>query len=94
MPEPSGLQTGVPAPNGSVVICSGSPPSAGSQRLEASKLARRNIAFMDVTFSVQKSITVLHAAFEAEEVRAGKTGDETAAEAWAASTSLSTNCGG
>ena len=34
-------------------------------RLDASKNERHNVAFFDVTFSVQKSITVLHAAFEA-----------------------------
>ena len=39
---------------------------------------------MDVTFSVQKSVTVLHAAFEAQEVKARKAGDHDAAEAWAA----------
>ena len=38
-------------------------------RLEASKKERKNIAFMDVTFSVPKSITVLHAAFEHQEVQ-------------------------
>ena len=31
-------------------------------RLDASKRERKNIAFMDVTFSVPKSVTVLHAA--------------------------------
>ena len=41
-------------------------------RLDASKKARKNVAFMDVTFSVQKSVTVLHAAFEAQEVKARK----------------------
>ena len=53
-------------------------------RLNASKMERKNIAFMDVTFSVQKSITVLHAAFEAQEVKAHAAGDEEAAAAWAA----------
>jgi len=32
--------------------------------------ARKNVAFLDATFSVQKSITVLHAAFEGQVVRA------------------------
>ena len=53
-------------------------------RLNASKQERKNISFMDVTFSVQKSITVLHAAFEAEEVKARAAGDLEAAEAWGA----------
>jgi conjugative relaxase-like TrwC/TraI family protein len=53
-------------------------------RLQASKNERKNIAFMDVTFSVPKSVTVLHAAFEAQEVKARRAGDEQAAEAWAA----------
>jgi conjugative relaxase-like TrwC/TraI family protein len=53
-------------------------------RLDASKRERKNVAFFDATFSVQKSITVLHAAFEAEEVKARAAGDEQAAEAWAA----------
>jgi conjugative relaxase-like TrwC/TraI family protein len=53
-------------------------------RLDASKKARKNVAFLDATFSVQKSITVLHTAFEAQEVNARRDGDEAAAEAWAA----------
>jgi conjugative relaxase-like TrwC/TraI family protein len=53
-------------------------------RLDASKRARKNVAFLDVTFSVQKSVTVLHAAFEAQEVAARKAGDEAAAAAWGA----------
>jgi conjugative relaxase-like TrwC/TraI family protein len=53
-------------------------------RLNASKQERKNISFIDVTFSVQKSITVLHAAFEAEEVKARAAGDLDAAEAWGA----------
>jgi hypothetical protein len=39
-------------------------------RVEAGKKARKNVAFVDATFSVQKSITVLHTAFEAQEVQA------------------------
>ncbi len=39
-------------------------------RLEAGKKSRKNVAFLDATFSVQKSITVLHTAFEAQEVQA------------------------
>jgi conjugative relaxase-like TrwC/TraI family protein len=51
-------------------------------RVEAGKSARHNVAFLDVTFSVQKSVTVLHTAFEAEEVAARKAGDEEAVAAW------------
>jgi conjugative relaxase-like TrwC/TraI family protein len=53
-------------------------------RLDASKKERKNIAFMDVTFSVPKSITVLHAAFEHQEVKARRAGDAESAAAWAA----------
>ncbi|SFW50345.1 MobF family relaxase [Amycolatopsis australiensis] len=42
-------------------------------RLEAGKRARKNVAFLDATFSVQKSVTVLHAAFEAQQVNAQRT---------------------
>jgi len=51
-------------------------------RLDASKRARKNVAFLDVTFSVQKSVTILHAAFEAQEVKALTADDEEAAKAW------------
>ena len=53
-------------------------------RLDAYKNERKNVAFLDVTFSVQKSITVLHAAFEAQEVKARAAGDEESAGNWAA----------
>jgi hypothetical protein len=52
-------------------------------RLDASKRARKNVAFLDVTFSVQKSVTILHTAFEAQEVSARGAGDVNAAQAWA-----------
>ncbi|MCM3846330.1 relaxase domain-containing protein, partial [Pseudonocardia sp. DR1-2] len=51
-------------------------------RTEAGKSARHNVAFLDVTFSVQKSVTLLHTAFEAREVAARNAGDETTAAAW------------
>ena len=38
--------------------------------MEAGKKARKNVTFLDVTFSVQKSMTVLHASFESREVKA------------------------
>ena len=46
------------------------PERRAELRLEAGKRARKNVAFLDATFSVQKSVTVLHAAFEAQEVQA------------------------
>jgi conjugative relaxase-like TrwC/TraI family protein len=61
-----------------------SPERRAELRLDAGKRARHNVAFLDATFSVQKSITVLHAAFEAQEVNAQTDGDEAAAVAWAA----------
>jgi hypothetical protein len=51
-------------------------------RLDAAKRARHNVAFHDATFSVQKSISILHTAFEAKAVAARKAGDTEAAAAW------------
>jgi TrwC relaxase/AAA domain len=51
-------------------------------RVEASKAERKNVAFLDATFSVQKSVTVLHTAFEAQEVAARTAGREEEAAAW------------
>jgi hypothetical protein len=45
-------------------------------RLLAEKSTRSAVAFLDVTFSVQKSVTVLHTAFEAQEVAARRAGDQ------------------
>jgi len=53
-------------------------------RLDASKNEQHNVSYYDVTFSVPKSITVLHAAFEAQEVKARHAGETRAAEAWGA----------
>ncbi|MEC3974569.1 MobF family relaxase [Amycolatopsis sp. H20-H5] len=44
-------------------------------RLAAGKSARKNVAFLDATFSVQKSVTVLHTAFEAQQVTAERTAE-------------------
>ncbi|GLZ49481.1 hypothetical protein Acsp06_56660 [Actinomycetospora sp. NBRC 106375] len=62
-------------------------PDASAERraelqVEAGKQARHNVAFLDATFSVQKSVTVLHTAFEAQEVAARAAGDTEAAAAW------------
>ena len=46
------------------------PERRAELRLEAGKQVRKNVSFLDATFSVQKSITVLHTAFEAQEVHA------------------------
>ena len=51
-------------------------------RTEAGRAARHNVAFLDMTFSVQKSVTLLHTSFEAEEVKARAAGDEEGAAAW------------
>jgi conjugative relaxase-like TrwC/TraI family protein len=64
-------------------------PDASPERraelwVEAGKRARRNVSFLDATFSVQKSVTVLHTAFEAQEVAAQRAGDTEAATAWGA----------
>src|SRR3954470_5895055 len=51
-------------------------------RTQAGRDARHNVAFFDITFNVQKSVTLLHTAFEAEEVAARNRGDADAAAAW------------
>ena len=51
------------------------PERRAELRLEAGKKARKNVAFLDATFSVQKSVTVLHTAFEAQEVQAASAAD-------------------
>lgn len=53
-------------------------------RMSARHATRSAVAFIDATYSMPKSITVVHAAFEAQEVAARRTGDDVAADAWAA----------
>ncbi|MCA1694511.1 MAG: relaxase domain-containing protein, partial [Actinobacteria bacterium] len=53
-------------------------------RLAAAKAERHNVAFFDLTFSVPKSFSVVHTAFELREVEARRAGDLEAAEAWGA----------
>jgi conjugative relaxase-like TrwC/TraI family protein len=53
-------------------------------RMSARHATRSAVAFIDATYSVPKSITVVHAAFEAQEVAARRDGDAVAADAWAA----------
>ncbi|MHA6779620.1 MobF family relaxase [Pseudonocardia saturnea] len=52
-------------------------------RVQAGKSARHNVAFYDITFNLQKSVTLVHTAFEAKEVAARRAGDEETAQAWA-----------
>ncbi|MCF7552169.1 MobF family relaxase [Pseudonocardia sp. WMMC193] len=59
-----------------------SPERRTELRVEAGKKVRQNVAFLDVTFSVQKSVTLLHTAFNAEEQGARTAGDLDTAEAW------------
>ncbi|HEY3896038.1 MAG TPA: relaxase domain-containing protein, partial [Pseudonocardiaceae bacterium] len=61
-----------------------SPEQREALRVVAENKARGNVAFHDVTFNVQKSVTVLHAAFEAQEVAARRAGDLEAERGWAA----------
>ena len=51
-------------------------------RTVAGQKARHNVAFYDATFSVQKSVTLLHTAFEAREVAARTAGRGDEAVAW------------
>jgi hypothetical protein len=62
-------------------------PDADAQRrdelrIEAGQRARHNVSYLDATFSVQKSITVLHAAFEYQQIQARRSGDEDSVAAW------------
>jgi hypothetical protein len=59
------------------------PERRAELRTEAGKAARHNVAFFDLTFNVQKSVTLLHTAFEAQEIAARNNGDEQTAQAWA-----------
>jgi hypothetical protein len=66
-------------------------PGASPERraelwLAAGKRARKNVSFLDVTFSVQKSVTVLHTAFDAQEVAARRTAEQALADQVAAGT--------
>jgi len=65
-----------------------SPERRAELEVEAGKKARKNVAFVDATFSVQKSVTVLHTAFEAQEVKA-----RGAAEAALAALEQAVQCG-
>jgi hypothetical protein len=60
-----------------------SPERREELRVDAAARARANVSFIDATFSVQKSVTVLHAAFEAQEVSSRAAGRVDAAGHWA-----------
>jgi len=57
-----------------------SPERRAELRLDAGKRARKNVAFLDATYSVPKSITVLHTAFEAQQVAAQRAADTATTE--------------
>ena len=59
------------------------PERKAELRVQAGQNARHNVAFFDITFNVQKSVTLAHTAFEAQEVAARQAGDEETAQAWA-----------
>src|SRR6266511_3361234 len=60
------------------------PERRAELRLAAGKRARKNVAFLDATFSVQKSVTVLHTAFEAQEIAARRSAQQAQADESAA----------
>ncbi len=62
-------------------------PDADAQRrdelrVEAGQRARHNVSYYDATFSVPKSVSIAHAAFEAQEIAARRGGDGDSAAAW------------
>lgn len=59
------------------------PERLAELRTEAGKNARHNVAFFDLTFNVQKSVTLIHTAFEAQEVAARRACDVDTEAAWA-----------
>jgi len=52
-------------------------------RLDAERSARTNVQYLDVTYSVQKSVSVLHVAFDRARVEAERAGRADEAGAWA-----------
>jgi conjugative relaxase-like TrwC/TraI family protein len=53
-------------------------------RLDAERTVRTNVQYLDVTYSVQKSVSVLHLAFDRARVEAERAGRGDEARAWAA----------
>ena len=60
-----------------------SPEERERMRAQAELQTRNAVAFVDATFSVQKSVSILHTAFRAQEAEATRAGDEVAAAMWA-----------
>lgn len=60
-----------------------SPERREALRLNAERSARKNVQFLDATFSAPKSVTVLAVAFERLAVQAERAGDADAAALWA-----------
>ncbi len=60
------------------------PEERAALRAQAERSARQAVAFIDVTFSAPKSVTVLAVAFERAANEARAAGDEQAAQAWEA----------
>ena len=60
------------------------PEARAALRLQAEQSARQAVGFLDLTFSAQKSVTVLAVAFERAANEARAAGDEVAAQAWTA----------
>ncbi len=63
---------------------SADPARRDELRVEAGQRVRHNVSYLDATFSVPKSVTVAHAAFEHEQIQAQRAGDNEGAEAWGA----------
>jgi conjugative relaxase-like TrwC/TraI family protein len=61
-----------------------SPERREQLRLNAERTARQNVQFLDATFSVPKSVTVLATGFERRAVQAERAGDAEAAAVWSA----------
>jgi hypothetical protein len=51
-------------------------------RVEAGQRVRHNVSYLDATFSVPKSVTVAHTAFEHERIQAERASDPERAAAW------------
>jgi hypothetical protein len=64
-----------PAPLGSATPSSVTASRRWGTRGACYKAEKQNVPLLDPTFSVQKSVTLLHTAFEAKEVRANAAGD-------------------
>lgn len=66
----------------------GATPERQEQLMREAQKGPSNLMFHDATFNVQKTVTVAHAAFESQEVRARAAGDDAEADMWAAKRQL------